>query len=411
MVIQQDQRLQQLHLWVQPNNGVITQAIDSGNNNSAYCDFTYSPNGADILIVTPLDDNWNLIGNPYPSAISADDFLTYPGNALIEGAVHIWTHASALGAYPDPFYNDYALNYNANDYITYNLTGVTNPNPSFAGNIASGQGFYVLALNDNETGNVTFNNTMRSNGHDNSNFYRAGPDEDDDDEPNTIERHRIWLNLIAANQNSSSTLVGYVEGATQEKDRLYDAYTFESNALSMYSIIEDKNMAIQGRQLPFNSDDQVPLGIDIPENGTYIIGIGAVDGLFEGENGQDIYLEDTSLGIIHDLRSSPYSFNIEEGTYNDRFILRYTTEALSLNDVEDTSDLIIYIEDGFVKLKSETQLIKSAIVYNVLGQTIVEVDHINNLEHTLQSLNPSKGVLFVKAILNDGRQKIQKIMY
>jgi hypothetical protein len=249
---------------------------------------------------------------------------------------------------------------------------------------------------------------MRSNGHDNSNFYRSSSD---DNPPNTIERHRIWLNLIGDNQNTSSTLVGYIEGATQEKDRLYDAYTFESNSLSIYSKIDDYSMAIQGRQLPFDYQDRVPLGVDIPENGNYIIAIGAVDGLFDGDNGQDIYLEDTYTGIIHDLRISPYSFNIEQGTYNERFVLRYTNEALSVDDFENTSDLVIYIEDELVKLKSEINSIDSVIVYNVLGQTLTQVDAINSLSHTLQSLRPSNGILFVKAILNDGRQKIQKIIY
>jgi hypothetical protein len=394
-----------------PNNGVVTQAITSGDNDITNTNFTYNPNGVDILTVTPLDDNWNLIGNPYPSAISADDFLTDPSNALIEGSVHIWTHGTDIYTNPnniDSFYEDFGFNYNPNDYITYNLSGVSYPNATFAGYIASGQAFFVLSLNDNETGNVTFSNSMRSNGHDNSNFYRSSSD---DNPPNTIERHRIWLNLIGDNQNTSSTLVGYIEGATQEKDRLYDAYTFESNSLSIYSKIDDYSMAIQGRQLPFDYQDRVPLGVDIPENGNYIIAIGAVDGLFDGDNGQDIYLEDTYTGIIHDLRISPYSFNIEQGTYNERFVLRYTNEALSVDDFENTSDLVIYIEDELVKLKSEINSIDSVIVYNVLGQTLTQVDAINSLSHTLQSLRPSNGILFVKAILNDGRQKIQKIIY
>ena len=67
-------------------------------------------------------------------------------------------------------------------------------------------------------------------------------------------------------------------------------------------------MVIQGRQLPFDPEDQVPLGINIPENGNYTIAISAVDGMFENSTDQDIFLEDTYTGIIHDLRNSPYSF-------------------------------------------------------------------------------------------------------
>lgn len=394
-----------------PNNGIITQQILSGNNSDSNPNFTYNPYGTDLLTVTPYDDNWNLIGNPYPSALSADDFLMHPNNNIIEGAVHIWTHGSGIGTYSDSFYDDFVFNYNQNDYITYNLSGISNPNPTFSGDIGAGQGFFVLALNDNETGNVTFNNSMRSRNHDNSDFYRINPDGTTNRSTQDLERHRIWLNLLSENGQASSILVGYIEGATQEKDRLFDAFTFESNITRLYSLIEDERMVIQGRQLPFNIEDQVPLGVDIVLDGNYTITISDVDGLFGSETGQDIYLEDTYLGIIHDLRTSPYSFNIEEGSYEDRFILRYTNEALNVNQFEDNSDLTIYIENNLVKVRSEVSPIESIIVYNVLGQSLVKVNNIDNLNHVLHNLHPSDGILFVKATLINGLEKVQKIIY
>ncbi|MDT0559073.1 GEVED domain-containing protein [Ichthyenterobacterium sp. W332] len=394
-----------------PNNGVITQPIVSGNNNISNPNFTYNPYGTDILTVTPFDDNWNLIGNPYPSALSANAFLSHPNNNIIEGAVHIWTHGSALGTYPDSFYDDFALTYNRNDYITYNLSGVSNPNPTFPGFIGAGQGFFVLALNDSETGSVTFNNSMRSRNHDNSDFYRMNSDISNTNYEN-IERHRIWLNLLEnSSGQASSTLIGYIEGATQEKDRLYDAYTFESNTMSIYSMIHDKRMTIQGRQLPFEDDDLVPLGVDVLEDGSYTIAINTLDGLFEGINGQNIYLEDTYLNTIHDLRTSPYTFSIEAGSYEDRFVLRYTNDALSINETELNTGLLIYVEDKLVKLKSKIGPIDSVVVYDVLGRTLIKVDDLNQLDVVLKDLQPSEGVLFVRAKLTDGREKIQKIVY
>lgn len=397
-----------------PNNGVITQQILSGNNNISNPNFTYNPYGGDILTVTPFDDNWNLLGNPYPSALSADAFLTHPDNSIIEGSVHIWTHGSAIGTYSDSFYDDFALNYNQNDYITYNLTGISNPNPTFAGYIGAGQGFFVLALNDSETNSVTFNNAMRSISHDNSNFYRLNSDNNSNIDYSNIERHRIWLNLISSDGGSntaSSTLVGYIEGATQAKDRLFDAFTFENNTMSLYSIIDNHRMVIQGRQLPFNDDDLVPLGVDIKQDGNYTIAISNVDGLFSGDNGQNIYLEDTYLNIIHDLRASPYSFDIASGSHNDRFVLRYTNDALSINESEINTGLIIYVEDKLVKLKSKIGSIDSVIVYDVLGRTLINVEDINRLDVVLENLQPTEGVLFVKAKLVDGREKLQKIVY
>ena len=330
-----------------------------------------------------------------------------PANTNIDGFVYLWTHGTDIGAgNPDPFYDDFAYNYSVADYIAYNSSGTSTP-AGFNGNIGAGQGFFVLmtdAATTSET--ITFENSLRSNAFGNDQFYRSSSTTD---YTNNSES-RIWLDFITPSGTTNTTLIAYVNGATNDKDRLYDAKNTQGEGLKLYSMINDDAFLIQGRQLPFIDSDQVPLGINITEAGIQSIAINSVEGLFENAT-QDVFIQDFESGIIHNLRLSPYTFSSTTGIFNDRFILRYTTEALSLNDVEDTSDLIIYIEDGLVKLKSETQLIKSAIVYNVLGQTIVEVDHINNLEHTLQSLNPSKGVLFVKAILNDGRQKIQKIMY
>ena len=391
-----------------PNNGVITQQILSGDNSFGYSNYTHNPYGVDDLIVTPFDDNWNLLGNPYPSALDAQSFLTHPGNSIIEGAVHIWTHGTQIGANGDSFYDDYSLTYDVADYTTYNFSGTnTYDDESFAGKIASGQGFFVLALNDNESGSVTFNNSMRDRTHSNTAFYRNSGDNSDS---NALERNRIWLNLIDQNGSSSSILVGYIEGATQEKDRLFDAYTRDVNSLSLYSKIGDQRMIIQGRALPFNQNDQVPLGTVIPQAGQYTIAISNVDGLFLNEE-QHIYLEDMNTGIIHDLRAAPYTFT-ETGAvdYQNRFILRYTNEALSLSELELSALSIIAPKADYIKINSDRSPISSVIVYDLLGRVLFDKNSINRSEFVLNNHNLSAGTYIVKATLTNGLSKAQKIV-
>jgi hypothetical protein len=390
-----------------PNNGVITQALSSGDYSGGL--FTYNPYGADALSVTALDDNWNLLGNPYPSALDADTFLTHPNNSLIEGSVHIWTHGTAIGNNGDSFYDDFLITYSPLDYITYNLTGISNPNPIFNGKIGSGQGFFVLALNDNETGSVTFNNSMRDRTHRNTEFYRNSNEYAV--EANTIDKHRIWLNLIDSNGTASSILVGYIEGATQEKDRLFDAYNREVNSLSMYSKIGDERMIIQGRAIPFDQNDQVPLGTVIPLAGNYTIAISNVDGLFTDEN-QSIYLEDTYAGVIHNLRAAPYTFTETEAVdYSDRFILRYTNDTLGLNELELGSGLtIVAPNSNYIKVNSQQSLIQNVLVYDLLGRVLFDRHSINQIEFILNDHNLSVGTYIVKATLVNGQSKAQKIV-
>lgn len=388
-----------------PNNGVINQALDSGDYNGGT--FMYSPYGTDMITVTDKDDNWNLIGNPYPSALDADAFLTHPNNSLIEGAVHIWTHGTQIGNNGDSFYDDFLLSYSPSDYITYNLLGVTNPNPVFSGNIASGQGFFVLALNDNETGNVTFNNSMRSAA--NTDFYRTANSNNNISFTTGIERHRIWLTLSNQNGRASNILVGYIEGATQEKDRLYDAFARESNDLNLYSKINDENMTIQGRALPFDENDQIPLGTVIPQAGQYAIAIRKVDGLFL-DDAQDIYLEDTYTGTIHNLRAAPYTFTETEAVdYEDRFLLRYTTDALSINDFELNAVRIIAPKGDYIKINSDESLIQSVTVYDLLGRALLNTSHDTN-EVMINNINLSSGTYMVSVILENGLSKTQKVI-
>ncbi|WP_033961031.1 T9SS sorting signal type C domain-containing protein [Psychroserpens jangbogonensis] len=391
-----------------PNNGVITQAISSGNYSGG--GLLYNPYGTDNLSATQLDDNWNLIGNPYPSALDADAFLMLPSNNIIEGAVHIWTHGTAIGNNGDSFYDDFVYTYSAADYITYNISGSSYPNETFLGNIASGQGFFVLALADNESGNVTFNNSMRGRTHSNTEFYRTSSGNENVSNTDTIERHRIWLDLINQNGASSNILVGYIEGATQEKDRLFDAFTREVNSLSIYSKIGDERMIIQGRSLPFDENDQVPLGTVIPQAGEYTIAISNVDGLFLDDS-QNIYLEDTQTGVIHNLRAAPYSFTESEAIdYEDRFILRYTDDALSINELELNALSIIAPKGEYIKINSDSSPIDAVIVYDLLGRVIFDKNTINQSEFVLNNHNFSSGTYIVKATLANGKSKAQKIV-
>ncbi|WP_033961035.1 CUB domain-containing protein [Psychroserpens jangbogonensis] len=402
-----------------PRNGELTIPIYRGNHLPA--DGNYP--GAGNTQATPLDDNWNLIGNPYPSSISADAFITENAALItndtdpsISGTIWLWRHENTTSIINDPFYGDYYYNYNGNQYAAYNLSG---PNPSgFNGNIASGQGFFVLMediAGPTLSADITFRNSMRyftisgdNDAYDNNSFLRSATNESTT--TNAIERHRIWLDLIKPNNDATSILVGYIENATNAIDRLFDGYDLNKFGTRLYSIIDDKEFSIQGKTLPFDQEDRVPLGIIITENAIHQIAINTVDGLFENES-QDIYLEDTYTNTIHDLRISPYSFTSENGTFNDRFILRYTNDTLGINELELGSGLIIVApQNNYIKVNSERSLIESVIVYDLLGRVLFDKNSINESEFILNNHNFSSGTYIVKATLANGQSKAQKIV-
>ncbi|WP_299227100.1 CUB domain-containing protein [uncultured Psychroserpens sp.] len=383
-----------------PNNGVLTYPISRGTHLITDGDYT-GDNGV-VNGTTHQDDNWNLVGNPFPSAISYVQFMN-ANSTIIDGTIYLWTHQNAPSAIASPFYENFIYNY-SDDYIDNNYTG-SNP-PGFNGNIASGQAFFVQMLDTGgTTENLTFNNSMRSSTNDNSQFYRNSSSNS-----NTIERHRIWLDLITANDQATSTLVGYVEGATNQKDQLFDGYDFEGYYTSFYSIIDNEKMAIQGRALPFVDTDTVPMGIIVSQAGNYSIAINTLDGLFES-TGQDIYIEDTYNNIIHDLRLTPYSFTTESGTFNDRFILRYTNDTLSLNQNEIEKEITIIAPNGnYIKVNSTRHIIDSVTIYDVIGRTLFDKENINSNEVIIEDNNLSNGTYIVKATTSNGSSKTQKVV-
>ena len=377
------------------NSGIVSPSITRGS----YQGINYP--GANSVTVTKFDDNWNLVGNPYPSSIKALDFLTF--NTNIQGFVYLWTHGTAPVSTTNPFYDSFTYNYTANDYITYNGTATTSGPSGFNGYIASGQGFFV-SMNDGITGTetVTFKNSMRNKTYNNSQFYRTMQSE-------TADKNRIWLDLIDSNNVPVRTVVGYVAEATIGLDRMYDAFKNIAKEKNIYSLSEDETLIIQGRPTPFDQNDQVPIGVNILSAGDYKIAIAAVDGLFE--QGQAIFLEDKVFNIIYDLRAAPYSFSTTAGKFDDRFVLRYTNTALGNPDFGNIENSVIVAgNQGELTIKSSIENIQEVTIYDVLGRQLFFTKEINNTNFVTSNISLSQQTLIVKIKLENGMTISRKII-
>lgn len=387
-----------------PNNGNIPVTVYRGT----YTGGGYT--GANGIPINNLDDNYNLIGNPYPSAINALKFIS-DNSTVIEGNVKLWTHgtdpAANGGTITNPFYGTFANNYSADDYITLNNSG-----PSKAGyslNIKSGQGFFVEMLDGAQgSGSVTFNNTQRRDNlgipYANDAFYKNSNQQytnlDD------LERHRIWLDIKNAANTSEVTLVGYIEGATINKESSYDAIA-STLTMGIYSFINGESFVIQGRGLPFDDNDQVAIGFNVPTAGTYSIGINTADGLFLGN--QDIYLKDELLNVYHDLKTVPYSFTATTGIHDDRFKLVYKNTVLS-NETFSTNEIQIAKNNNIIEIVSGNEIMDNVKVYDVRGRLIIEKSKINNNSISIDMVGIQDQVLIVNIVTAEGIKVTRKIL-
>ncbi len=351
--------------------------------------------------------HWNLLGNPYPSSINAHEFFN--ANTQIEGHVRIWTHNPDISNALNPFYTGEVYSYN-NPYVTSNVTGATPPN-IFDGNIASGQAFFVQMMESAPTtSTVNFSNELRfddnEEAYDNSSFFRTenGASETLDD---NINRDLIWLSMVDSNNKASSALVGYVDGATDAKDRLFDTYS-EDVDYNLFSLIGAEQMNIQGLAMPWEDTDIIPLGITVAQNGTYTIGIDALQGSVFGNTTNAIILEDTLLDIDTNLVFGSYDFTANAGTDTGRFLLKFASDQLSVDD-NDLSETFAFINSGMINVKSSS-LIKTVEVYDINGKSITVYSAENGSTEIREPFNFSKGIYLAVINLENGSSINKKIV-
>jgi len=254
---------------------------------------------------------------------------------------------------------------------------------------------------------ISFDNGLRSSGYDNSLFYRTTNQSQNETNLTDLERHRMWLDIIDANEISCRTLVGYIEGATMDRDSYYDSNTAVTGSLLIYSLLNQEKLSTQGRSLPFDQNDIVPIGVHIPQAGTHTIALAAIDGLF---NTQEIYLHDKALNIIHDIKSNPYLFDSEAGTFSERFDVIYQNASLS-NPNFSLENSVKVITNEQIQVYSSIEPIESIIVYNVLGQKLKEYTEVNSNSFTLTNLQKNNTTLLLKIKLQNETISIQKAIY
>lgn len=383
-----------------PNNGSINYTIERG----MYTGAPYAGlNGSQI---SNMDDNWNLLGNPYPSAINALQFLS-DNSSVIMGSARLWTHGTdlTLGG-TNPFYGSFAYNYTSSDYLFINFTGTTIPTASDF--IKTGQAFFVQMVDGpgNASAQVNFNNLQRSNTFPNNNFFRNAESSSNNNSVSTLERHRIWLDIVNSNNQSATTLIGYVEGASNEKDSFFDAAEKASGSLGIYSNINDETFAIQGRSLPFLVADEVPITFKTTNSGIHHLAILAVDGLFEN---QSIYVKDEVLNVIHDLKLSPYPFSTEAGMHQNRFKIIYQNETLGVHNVLENQVIVYKDKTKSIQISTGNITMNQVKIYDIHGRLIKTVSDINNNKLSIDTQDIADQILMVSIFTTENLKVTKKV--
>lgn len=319
-------------------------------------------------------DDFNFVGNPYPSAINSDNFID-ANIANISGTLYFWTHTDTMSS----SYSGLAqFNFSTNDYAKYTklggvgavFGGVTPTNV-----VGSCQGFLIEA---ESTNNLVFTPSLMSKAYDNTtgiSFFRTNNNNN-----NNNRKNNLWLSMTDGGLYSQQ-LIGYNSDSDLDYNKGWDSRILDTRiALKFYSYENDIKYDIQARG-DFDDDDLVKLGYFSAIDGNFTIQVDKKQGKMKDE---DVYLYDRSFDIWHDL-SEPYTFSTIAGRFDNRFFVKYK------NPEED--DEVHYYDDHEDDKSSFNTKIE---VYDMFNRHIQTIQGYNYEEL------PSGQILILKIYKDDG---------
>lgn len=367
-----------------PNNHPTTPTVWNGQ-------FIGVPNNGTInlsMVNGGAGFGYNAIANPYPSPVNMTSFVN--GNVgNITGTLYFWRKTN--NANTEPGY----CTWTTAGFVSNGEAQVVDPN----GIVRTGQGF-IVEMSGAAT-SLSFTNAMRSTDTANQ-FFK-----------NTVSEiligDRIWLNITNTSGANNQMLVGYFANATLGVDFGIDGKAIEDAPVSLTMDLSGGLYLIQGRPT-FDVADVVPLYLKTSYSGMHTISIDHMDGVFSGS--QTIYLKDKLLNIVHDIKTSAYSFTSTSGSFADRFEIIYQNGTLGSQESFYNNNLLVYKDgQGNLNIKVEGDLLNEVEVYDISGRKIIHNKTIDSDLMVLTNVGLERTVLLVKVKLQSGVIVDRKIIF
>ncbi|KAB1156498.1 choice-of-anchor D domain-containing protein, partial [Flavobacterium luteum] len=368
-------------------------------------------------------NNSNLSGNPYPSALDANAFIT-ANLSSTTGTLYFWEHFSTNVSHNLAAYQG--------GYATRNLVGGTTPvSPAGISGLGSstripgryipvGQGFFVNGSASG--GTINFNNSQRlfikEDDAVNSNvLFRHNAntstspvvqkefDNRQDAIPQDNEFTKIRLSYISPDNNRRELLLGFMnENATSAVDPGYDAIQLDTQASDMYFLNNKTRLVIQGDTY-FDSASTFPLGVKTAVEGKAKFVLNQTENFDENSS---IYIYDNVTMLYHDIKEKDLEINLPAGTLSDRFSLRFKNATLAVNNfnLKEAVKVVFANNDNTINIKNSllNETVQSVTLYNILGQSINKWN-VKNQEQTkikIPVTNVSSGTYIVKVQTTNG---------
>jgi hypothetical protein len=352
-----------------PNNGNINLSISAGND--------------------------YLIGNPYPSAIDAEQFIldngaTIAGSGSTTGTLYFWEHWGGGSHIANEYQGGYAT-YSLAGGVPAAAIGTNDPDVASGGTptkipgryIPVGQGFFVTA----ETGGtIKFNNAQRvfqiEDGT-NSSFLKSNTSKTSSkNQMPKIKDSRLKLRIgfNSVNTIRRQLLLTVDQNASNGIDWGYDSKYIDTQIDDMYWLINNEKHVIQAIDT-ITEQTIIPLGVHTKKAGLNSF---TIDDLQNAPNTINIYLHDKELGMYHNLRNSDYETNLSAGEHLNRFVITFTTQTLNNETFETANTIEVFYsneKESIIINNPEFKLIKAVEMFNILGQSLFNLNTNSSKSH------------------------------
>jgi len=356
-----------------------------------------------------------LIGNPYPSALDANKFIT-DNLSFIDGTLYFWESFTSNNSH-------YLADYEGG-YAIYNLmmplaavsdaSGLTSGSgfslkPTPTQYIPVGQGFFTTITN---TGTLTFDNSQRAFARESLNqtvYYKTSAKSKN--AVNEDFRPKIWFSFTQPKGYTKFLGLGYDTNTTYGYDKGYDAKLYDSFKNDVFWLLDDEPLVIQA--LPeINTNDQLPLGIKIADVGTYKFAINKMENVPEELN---IYLRDNTQNTYYNLRNGEAQLVLNKQIARNQFSIVFKEEgALSTTTKESNTIGASYnpnTKSLAVHTKQPLNSMEAFHIYNTIGQLVLSIKSPSASSINLSQIPNGVYILKIDSKMNKNLKSIKFVKY
>jgi hypothetical protein len=317
----------------------------------------YETNNVNTTITQGASNNWNLIGNPYPSYMDIASFLTTNTAALedVFEAVYVWDASANL------------------------YTGLT------TGFIHPGQAFFVSSAVASTSVSITEAMQSHQTG---ITFYRNSEND-------------ATIDLMLSNgATTKTTQVNYLEGKTRGLDPGFDLGLFSgvSSDLNIYThLVEDTyDIGFERQALPNNDFENliIPVGIKATSGTEITISVPTAN----LPSGIEVYLEDkddNSFTLLNN--SSNFTTTLASGLNGiGRFFLHTSSNVLSIDDLKIDNISIYTSSNNNLRIVGVQNGNTQVKIHNILGKQVLSTSFQGNGVNNITIPKVQSGVYIVQ---------------